>query len=133
MDNPRDSITLTSEERRILAVLEDRLGSDDPKLGLSLTTGSRTSRLHPHRIVDIAAVLLFLAGVALMLVTFAERPVVGVVGVVAQAIALWVIFARWAPRIGVAVRRQADKLRMRLESPDPPGRRSAWARWWTSY
>ena len=102
MDTPRD-ITLTSEERRILAVLEDRAGCDDPNLELSLTTGSRTARLHSRRIVDIAAVLVFMAGVVLMLVTFAEWPIVAVVGVVVQGIALWVMAARWAPRVGVEV------------------------------
>ena len=104
-------------------MLEDQAGSHDPKLELSLTTGSPTTRLYTRRTVDIAAVLLFLGGVALMLVTFAEWPIVGVVGVVAQGIALWVISARWAPRLGVEVRRWAGNLPARPDSPDRPGRR----------
>jgi hypothetical protein len=122
MDTPRD-ITLTSEELRILAVLEGQAGCDDPNLELSLTTGSRAARLHSRRVVDIAAVLLFVAGVALMLATFAEWPIVGVAGVVVQAIALWVTFSRWTPRVGLGLRRWADIQWTQSDLADRPGRR----------
>jgi hypothetical protein len=107
MDTSRDRITLTSQERSVSADLEVRAGRSDPKLARSLTVGSHRgwARLRVRRDGDVAVLLLFAFGMVVMLATFARWPIVGAVGLVVQAIALNLVLARWASRIGGATRR----------------------------
>jgi Protein of unknown function (DUF3040) len=107
MDSSRERITLTNEERRLLAELEKQARHFHPELARSLTVGSPTwrARLRSHRVGDIAAIVVFSVGVALMLATFARWPIIASVGVVLQVMALTVGLARWAPRVGAAFRR----------------------------
>jgi hypothetical protein len=105
MDASRDRITLTSEELRILAELEHRASNVDPKLELSLTVGSRLAWLHTRRCRDVASILLFCVGIALMLATFTTWPIVAAIGVILQVIALKRVSARWAPGVGATIAR----------------------------
>ena len=105
MDTSRDRITLTSEELRILADLEDRASKADPKLELSLTVGSRMAWLRSRRLRDIAWISVFSVGIALMLATFATRPIVAAIGVIVQATALRRFLARWSPGAGATIAR----------------------------
>ncbi len=109
MDASRDRITLTSEELRILADLERRAIHVDPKLHSSLTAGSRMDWLHSRRFRDIASVLLFPVGIAIMLATFTRWPVVAAIGIMLQAIALRNVLVRWAPRVGPTITRLNHK------------------------
>ena len=113
MDTSRERITLTNEERRLLAELEARARHFHPELARSLTVGSPTwrARLRSHRVGRIAAIVLFSVGVALMLATFARWPIIAAVGVVLQVIALILVLARWAPRAGAAGRRWTQERR----------------------
>ena len=107
MDTSRDKIPLTSQERRILADLEDRAGRSDPKLARSLTVGSLPwcARLGARRVEAISVMLLFAVGMAVMFATFTRWPIIAAVGLVLQAVALKLVLDRRATRVGGASRR----------------------------
>jgi VIT1/CCC1 family predicted Fe2+/Mn2+ transporter len=121
MGKSNDGVALTAEEQRLLAGLEDRAGRDAPRLHTALTVGSRTARLRSGRAGDIAVIVLLLAGAALMIATFAIWPLVGVVGVVIQAIALWLLASRWGPLVVARVQQWSTG----HHQPADPGSRPA--------
>lgn len=100
MDTSHDKVILTTEERRILAVLEEGTGRRDLHRRLSLTAATCAARLRSSRRRPAGTVLLFVAGVALMVATFTRWPAVAVIGVVVQAGALWSGLTLLAPHIG---------------------------------
>ena len=98
---------MTSEERRVLADLEDRTRQVDPQLARSLRGGTPRlrARLRSRRVGGVAAALVLSVGIAMMLATFTRWPIVAVVGVVLQVVALKLVLARWAPWVGATFRR----------------------------
>jgi len=121
MSRSNDGVALTLEEQRSLAGLEQRADRDDPRLHTALGAGSRTARFRSRRAGAIAPVLLLLAGAALMLATLAVWPLVGALGVVIQAIALWLAALRWGPLVATRV----QQWRNDLHQPAGPGSRPA--------
>jgi hypothetical protein len=69
------------------------------------------SRLCSRRARDIAAVVLFVAGAALMIATFAAWPLLGAVGVVIQAIAVWAVVSRWGSHAAARAQEWIDRHR----------------------
>ena len=106
MNTPDDRVALSIEERRALAALEDRVGRDDPKLKVSLTSGWSYAHLHSGRVRAIAAGLCFVAGIALMLATFVQWPAIAVAGLLLQVISLRALLTRWGPPVGQGVQRR---------------------------
>jgi hypothetical protein len=103
MATSHDKVILTADERRVLAALEEAAGHNDLRRRLSLTVAARAARLRSPRSSASRSVLLFVAGVALMVATFTRWPAVAVVGVAAQATALWWGLTLLAPRMGAWV------------------------------
>jgi hypothetical protein len=118
-----DGAALTSDEQRLLARLEDRAGRDNPRLHTALTVGSRRVRLRSRRAGDVAAVLLLLAGTALMISTFAIWPLGGVLGVVIQAVALWLVVSRWGRPVVYRVQEWCNNHRQLTDPSSRPARR----------
>ncbi|MDQ6615730.1 MAG: DUF3040 domain-containing protein [Actinomycetota bacterium] len=106
MDRSKDRVTLTIEERRSLAALEDRADRDDPKLKVALTLGLDGARVHLRRVHDPEAVLCFVVGVVVMVATFVRWPAGAVVGLVLQMLGLWVLITRWGPVAAEGIRRR---------------------------
>jgi hypothetical protein len=123
MSKSNDGVALTLEEQRSLAGLEDRADRNDPKLHTALKAGSRTARFRFRRAGDLAAVLLLVAGAALMVATFATWPLVGALGVAVQAVALWLVASRWGPLVAARVQRWSTDLHQPAGPGSPPGRR----------
>jgi VIT1/CCC1 family predicted Fe2+/Mn2+ transporter len=105
MTTPNDHVTLSIEERRALAALDDRAGRDNPTLNASLTSGWRRARLHSRRVRNLAAALGFVAAAALMLATFVPLPAVAAAGLVVQVVCLQALLRRWGPPAGARVTR----------------------------
>jgi hypothetical protein len=100
MDTSRDKVILTTEERRILAVLEKATGHQALRRRLSMTVAKRSLRLRSPRRRLAGTVLLFITGAALMVATFTQWPAVAVIGAAVQACALWRGLTLLAPHIG---------------------------------
>jgi hypothetical protein len=124
MDTSHDKVTLTGEERHILAALEEAAGRHGLHHRLSLTLAARATGLRSSRLRHEGTVLLFVAGVALMVATFTRWPAVAVLDVAMQACALW-----WGAHLSGPAPWSAD-LR-KLETPprhradDPKGNEPA--------
>jgi hypothetical protein len=99
MDTSHDRVVLTSEEHRILAILDDSSGHNGRRFRVLMALTARTAGLRSRRIRDAGAVLLFLGGAAIMVGTFTRWLPVAAVGVVMQGCALWWALTRLAPRV----------------------------------
>jgi hypothetical protein len=91
MDTSHDKVILTTDERRILAALEQAASHRALHRRLLLTAAACTSHLQSSRMRHAATVLLFVAGATLMVATFTRWPAVALIGVAMQAGAV-----RWA-------------------------------------
>jgi hypothetical protein len=112
MKPPQDG-TLTEEERRLFALLEDRAARAEPPVihlpDLQPTPMSSYSRT----LSNVSPWLVLLVGTVLMLTTFARWPAAGIAGVLLDAIGLWLVLVRRARSAGVAPNRRASNLRSR--------------------
>ena len=97
MDTSHDRVTLTAEEQRIVAVLEEAAGHR--RFRISTGIAARAAGLLSRRMRDAGAILLLVAGMSLTVATFTRWPAVAVVGVAMQACALWWGLTRLAPRV----------------------------------
>jgi hypothetical protein len=101
---PDDKVALTVQGRRVPAFMVDSAGRDPAPPG-ALTARSSRTRLYFWRVTSFAYFLLFAAGAVLTLAPFATWRAIVVFGVAIQAIGLWMVVFRWAPTIGVGVRK----------------------------
>jgi hypothetical protein len=111
MKLPQDG-TLTEEERRLFAVLEERATQTEPSVG-HLPPLRRTSTwFYFRRVSTVLPWLVLLVGTLLMLTTFVRWPAVGIAGMLLDAIGVWLVVVRRA-RPASAASKRASKLRSR--------------------
>jgi hypothetical protein len=99
MDTSHDRVTLTAEEQRILAVLDEASGRSGRRLRFSMGLAARAAGLRSRKTRDAGAALLFLVGAALMVGTFTRWLPAAVAGVAMQTCALWLALTRLSPAV----------------------------------
>lgn len=116
-----NKIRLTNQERRALAVLEDRAIIDDSGLDRALRAGLGAGPLRWSRAQDLATALMFLLGAGVMLATFTRWPVAALSGLVVQVAAVWAGLARIGELVGSRARRWARQQPTTLSKRLGPG------------
>jgi hypothetical protein len=112
MKPPQDG-TLTEEERRLFAMLEDRAARAEPSVNQLPALHGTPIWFYSRRVSSVSPWLVLVVGTVLMLTTFARWPAAGIAGVLLEAIGLRVVLARRARPASAASKRSASKLRSR--------------------
>jgi hypothetical protein len=106
VNKPTGDVTLTDEERRVLAQLEARTATDHHRRPLA-TIAAQVASIRARRYAGAGEMLLLLVGAAATFWTFATCQVVSLIGVGLQTLALWGIVSRHATRAHNTLRRWA--------------------------